>query len=264
MMRPVKVIDHSSAIQEFVNPIALRARDLRAAAYVLDTETTGVSADDEVIELAIVQAIDGSVVFDQRFRPSCKINQFAFQVHGIRDAELYGESRFADRYEAIREMITGRPIIAWNVAADSRFMAQTFRKYGLTEPPIEWVCVMKLYQAFKQLKKVPKLCDACDAMKVKAGTHSALSDAKAAARVLYRMAESAPAPEVITREIEEDEDLEGGRQTVKSFLESQGWRNENRTKGTGLTLEIYSAWIDPETGAALRMDAAIEMQRRRM
>lgn len=259
-----KVLDHSSALEPIVNPVAAYARELRACAFALDVETTDASADAEVIELGVVKAGDGSVVIDEMFRPEKAVQSFARRIHGIGDAMLRDKPGFASRHGELMERLNGSVLLAWNSAQDMRFLAQTCERYELPHVQAEWVCVMRLYQRFKELSKPCKLEDACRAMGVKPGNHRALDDALAAARVLYRMAESAPELEVIAREIgldaEDAEDADEAAATVADFLRSFEWRaSRSATNG-----RLVIRWVDPDSGAVLDLNRALDLQRARM
>lgn len=260
-MSRFKVIEHKTGIQEIVNPVAVYARQLRDRAFALDTETTGAAAEDEVIELGIVRATSGEVVVDQQFKPSKKVELGAFKVHGISDAQLAGKPLLADMWMDLYPLLDGATCIAWNASFDSRLLIQTVRKYSLDEPRIEWICVMTLYKQFRQLPKNCKLEDACRAMKVKPGNHRAVNDALAAARVLYRMAEAAPEDEVISYDrVRDDDDNDEMAMTAREFLTQFGWR-EQKLAGAA---DVARQWIDPESGQALSLSTAMDLQRGRM
>lgn len=256
-----KVIEHKSGIEQIVNPIAVRARGLREKAFVFDTETTGSSKVDEVIDLGVVRASSGDVLVDQLFRPSKKIDPWAFQVHGITDEELLDKPRIAERWDELYPLLDGATCVAWNSSYDSRLFSQTADKYGLPLPRIEWVCAMKLYREFKGLPKNPKLEDACRALGVRGGTHRAAPDALAAARVLYRIAGAAPEDEVITfdhaRQADEDD---GKTMRARDFLTQFTWRESKAPAGAG----IVSKWIDPTSGQMCGFLRAMDRQRERM
>jgi DNA polymerase III epsilon subunit-like protein len=256
-----KVLQHSSGIEEIVNPIAPYARSLRDRALVIDTETTGSSADDEVIELAVVRALDGHVFFDGRFKPSKQIEPFAFRVHRIRDSDLRGKPRMAERYDELCAILSGATCLAWNSSYDSRLITQTFRKYDLSEPHIDWVCAMALYKKWRGLPKNPKLEDACRALHVRQGDHSAVKDALAAARVIYRIAQSAPADEVIGQAPIGAGDADETTMPASEFLSDFGWREQKRIGEFGA---VISEWIDPESGQIYPFIAAMSCQRERM
>jgi DNA polymerase III epsilon subunit-like protein len=261
-MARFKVIEHSSGIEQIVNPIAVYARSLRIRALALDTETTGSGAEDEVIELGVVRASNGEVLFDGQFKPSKQIEPGAFAVHRISDAELAGKPCAAEVWDELFPILDGVTCVAWNAAYDSRLLANTARKYALPEPRVEWVCVMKLYREFRGLPKNCKLEDACRALGVRRGSHRAITDALAAARVLYRMADAAPEDEVITYDAGGQDEDDEAMMTASDFLTQFGWRERKRLAPDGG--EMVSQWIDPEGGRICDFLPAMEMQRGRM
>jgi DNA polymerase-3 subunit epsilon len=237
---------------------AVYVRELRASALVLDTETTGRSYDDEIIEIAIVKAIDGSVVYDRRFKPSKPVGASRY-VHGISDGELRKEDPFNGfAYAELERIMEGSIIVAYNAEFDRRLFAQTLKKYDFREIACEWKCAMKLYSEFRDTNKNVSLKDACAAFNVKPGAHRALSDALACARVLYKIAEAAPklAPELIdlpaTSEPADDDDDEI-MMTAADFLIQFGWREKSAGE-----------WKDAETGRLFPFLVAMERQRERM
>ena len=82
---------------------------------ILDTETTGIQSTDEVIELGIV-ASDGTVLFDELFRPTVRMSDEAAKVTGI-SQEMLDASR----------LIFGNPMLL--VGADFRYLAYTDEEY---------------------------------------------------------------------------------------------------------------------------------------
>src|SRR5262245_42657039 len=108
----VKIIDHSSAMAEIGNPIAKYVRGLRDHALGPDTETTGVSTADEVIELGIVRASDGSVIYEQQFKPSKRIEYHSKMIHRIEDYQLEGAPLFTDRYQEVCSLLDGKTVLA--------------------------------------------------------------------------------------------------------------------------------------------------------
>lgn len=103
-------------------------------ALILDTETTGIGNDDEIIELAIIRADNGEVLFNQRFKPTKTISAEAFAIHGISDDELKDKPRFADHFADIVQIVNGKTIIGWRVDFDVLFFHQTKRRYAIPDP----------------------------------------------------------------------------------------------------------------------------------
>ncbi len=167
--------------------IIAQAIHLRHTGIVLDVETTGGAVDDEVIEMSIVRAKDGKVLYDSRFKPQQKIKYFARNIHGISDYMLQRCPTFPDQYGRIYEILHGATILAWGEFNDRRFLKQTFDRYSLAIPEISWVCAMRLHQDYENLSAPTKLSEACRMYGLTSGDHSAKADALAAARVVYKI-----------------------------------------------------------------------------
>jgi DNA polymerase III epsilon subunit-like protein len=115
---------------------------------IVDTETTGLHDNDEVVQLAIVD-IQGTVLLDTLVRPTSPMAPEARAIHGITDQALADAPPFADLYHPIAHLLGHRPVLAYNADFDRRILAQTCTKYGL--PPLEvaaWDCVMERYAYF--------------------------------------------------------------------------------------------------------------------
>lgn len=93
-------------------------------ALVLDTETTDL--DGEVIELAIVQAWDGTVLFNERFRPRYPVSAGALAVHGITDADLAGCGTFGEAWPRLRRRLASKgPLLIYNKVFDLGAMGRS-------------------------------------------------------------------------------------------------------------------------------------------
>jgi DNA polymerase III epsilon subunit-like protein len=115
---------------------------------ILDTETTGLDANDEVIQLAIVD-MHGNVLLHTFVRPTVPIGTEARAIHGIPDEVLAEAPYFSNLHDTIALLLGNRSVLAYNADFDRRLLAQTCAKYGL--PPLavaEWDCVMERYARF--------------------------------------------------------------------------------------------------------------------
>lgn len=72
---------------------------------ILDTETTGVKSHDQVIELAIIDADSADPLFNRRMRPTVKIHEDAFRVHGIHENFLVGCAQWPAYHDQILEIL---------------------------------------------------------------------------------------------------------------------------------------------------------------
>ena len=101
---------------------------------ILDTETTGLDAHDEVIQLAIVD-MQGNVLLHTLVRPTVPVGTEARAIHGITDEVLAEAPYFAQLYDTIAGLLGNRSVLAYHADFDRRLLAQTCAKYGL--PPLE-------------------------------------------------------------------------------------------------------------------------------
>ena len=109
----------------------------------LDTETTGLGDDDQVIELAIVDA-EGELLFHSLVRPTVAISEGAAAVHGISEAELAAAPTWPEIDKTVRQLLKGRLVVAHNVSFDARLLRQTCRAHNLPDIDYEWRCTLDL------------------------------------------------------------------------------------------------------------------------
>lgn len=87
----------------------------------LDTETTGLSGlpQDKIVEIAIVN-YEGDVLFHSLINPERPIG-FTTYIHEKTDEMVQGEPTFEERWEDIKNILTGKHIVIFNAAFDARF-----------------------------------------------------------------------------------------------------------------------------------------------
>ena len=109
----------------------------------IDTETTGLDSDDQIVEIAVLDA-DGEQLYHSLVKPSVPVSEGAAYVHGITDAELATAPNWPEIDSDVRQLIAGRMLIAHNSSFDDRMLAQTCRAYGLKAIDADWRCTMHL------------------------------------------------------------------------------------------------------------------------
>jgi len=182
---------------------ALWAADLfRRDAVIFDSETTGLGAGDEFVQLGVID-LRGDVLLDALVRPSRPIPREATAIHRLTDAAVAGAPAFPALYETLRDALGGRTVIVYNADYDQRILWQTCRLYHL--PMIEagrWYCAMKAYARYHGAWNSQhgdfrwhRLTAACAAEGVPvSAAHSALADCHLTLGLLRRMAaEAGPA-----------------------------------------------------------------------
>lgn len=164
------------------------ARDLlgRSDWCVLDTETTGLDADAEIVELAIV-APDGGALLDTRVRPAAPIPAEATAIHGLTDADVAAASSFPGIYPRLVEVLTGRTVVAYNAAFDRAMLRAAYARHELRRPaPVRWQCAMLEYAAYAG--EWSDYWEDDTFQPLPGGRHRALDDCWAVLALLRRMA----------------------------------------------------------------------------
>jgi len=127
-----------------------RARTLVAQCPVfLDTETTGLDAAAEVVEICIVD-LAGAALLDSLVRPTRAIPPDATAIHGISDAMVRGAPTWSDLWPDVQRLVSERHVAIYNADFDLQMMRQSHRAHGLPWRLGDdklW-CVMRLYAAF--------------------------------------------------------------------------------------------------------------------
>ena len=129
---------------------------LAANALILDTETTGLGDDAEVVELAVIDCA-GAVLLDTLVRPSGPVPAEAAAIHGITDAMLAEAPTWSEVHDRFCDLVEGRQVVIYSREFDTRVITQTARRYGLPAPqgfdlvldPGRIHCAMQAYAEFR-------------------------------------------------------------------------------------------------------------------
>lgn len=114
---------------------------------ILDTETTGLDEDAEIIQIGIVDA-SGQTLVSQRVRPLGEIDPEATAVHGLDADALANEPLWPEIYPEVARLINGRSVLAYNANFDERMLRQTCTLHGVDIPNSRWNCIMELFAAY--------------------------------------------------------------------------------------------------------------------
>lgn len=115
----------------------------------LDTETTGVRNDSEIIEFSIIDH-DGSVLLDTLVKPRHPIPPDVTQVHGITNEMVADARDWSQVWPEVLSILDGRYVGIYNVDFDLRLMKQSCQAAGIKwrNPRSKVFCIMKLYAHF--------------------------------------------------------------------------------------------------------------------
>lgn len=133
------------------NPkVIQRARQFLAYDPIfIDTETTGISPEDVVIEIGVVD-LRGQTLYESLFKPIIPVPQSAIDIHGITEDILENAPSWKDEWPKLSAVLQDRVVGMYNADFDLRMMKQTHARYWLdwSLDDQRFFCVMKLYAAF--------------------------------------------------------------------------------------------------------------------
>ncbi len=99
---------------------------------ILDTETTGLGDDDEVVEISIIDA-QRNVLMNSLVKPSKPIPQEATDIHGITNEMVANAPTWDQLHDEFVSVISNseQPLVIYNDSFDIRLLNNTARIYGI-------------------------------------------------------------------------------------------------------------------------------------
>lgn len=115
----------------------------------LDTETTGLNRDAEIVEIAVVNS-QAEILIQTFVKPSRPIPPDASAIHGITDEMVQGAPSWPVLWQSLRGLLNGRPIGLYNAEYDLRLMQQSMEVYRLPwRETFNVIDVMKVYSDYR-------------------------------------------------------------------------------------------------------------------
>lgn len=169
---------------------------------ILDTETTGLDADAEIVEIAIIDTA-GNVLLDTLIRPTRPIPAEATEIHGITDEMVASAPTWAEIYPQYQAIVAGKAIVAYNADFDAGMVAASCRAHGID--PVgkskgftngDWSCAMRLYSRWSgetrdygklRWHKLTAAAEACGVQET--GAHRALADVRMTLGVVQHLSQ---------------------------------------------------------------------------
>ncbi len=177
----------------------------QARAYIankpvyLDTETTGIGPNAEIIEICIVEHY-GGILLDTLVKPRGAIEPGAQRVHGIHQEMLADAPSWGDVWPQVEAALTGRHVGIYNLDFDLRMMRQAHLRNWLQwrQPVAQFFCVMLLYARYYgqwNARRRSYRWQSLDNARAQCGlalpnSHRAKADALLTRAVLHHMAEA--------------------------------------------------------------------------
>jgi DNA polymerase-3 subunit epsilon len=112
---------------------------------VLDTETTGLGADAEVVDIGVVDR-HSQILLESLVRPrSGRVPPGAARIHGLTMRHLQAAPTWPEVLPSLIRALAGRRVLAWNAPFDRRMIEQSSRAWDLKPLPIPFECAMHRY-----------------------------------------------------------------------------------------------------------------------
>lgn len=114
----------------------------------LDTETTGLNDDDEIIDISVVGA-DGRVLLNSLVKPTKNIPATASSIHGIYDVHVAKAPSWREVYPILAQLLDSHPtVVIYNADYDTRMIRNANKRHRFPLPNADWQCAMKRYSDF--------------------------------------------------------------------------------------------------------------------
>lgn len=167
---------------------------------ILDTETTGLGEDDEIVEIGLIDS-HGATLLSTLVKPLKPIPAEATAIHGITNAMVENAPSWPGVLARLCELISGQTVVIYNRDYDTRLIDQTNAAWEAAIPldieRPEFACAMLAYAEFYGQSdskrggyKWQKLTEAVKQQGVdnQAGAHRAIFDCLATLRLIKAMA----------------------------------------------------------------------------
>ena len=114
----------------------------------LDTETTGLSPSDQIVEICLLDS-HGAILLESLVRPTRRIPRDAIQIHGITDELVMHAPTWPEVWAQVEAILRGRYVGIYNAEFDLRMLRQSHQAHSIPWPgnPSNF-CIMKLYAQY--------------------------------------------------------------------------------------------------------------------
>lgn len=118
------MIFHKNLLQMII------ANWLSSDKVIIDTETTGMAYNAEIIEISVID-MKGNVLLDTLVKPSCSIPPEATEINRITDEMVADAPSWREVYPVLMDIIGARKWVGWKSEFDARLMVQSCLINGL-------------------------------------------------------------------------------------------------------------------------------------
>jgi DNA polymerase-3 subunit epsilon len=188
---------------------------------ILDTETTGLKAPCEIVQLAILD-FQGDELLNTLIRPKHAIPAIATSIHGIHTEDCFNSPTWPEIKPTVLDIIGDRDIVVYNAKFDRYMMHCSDDSWGLPRTDYTsrstWLCAMLWYAEYYgepgyygDGPRWQKLTDACRQRGIEINdAHQAIGDCKMTHKLIHNVIAYEAAAR-IARQLRADDD--GGLST---------------------------------------------------
>ncbi|WP_162046380.1 3'-5' exonuclease [Vibrio taketomensis] len=99
-------------------------------AVILDTETTGLDNNSEVVEISLINALTGDVLFTSLVQPCDPIPAQATRIHGITNDDVKDSPNFKIIWERhVEPLLRDKELVIYNEDFDIRLILQSLARF---------------------------------------------------------------------------------------------------------------------------------------
>lgn len=114
---------------------------------VLDTQTTGLGENDEVVEIAVID-LGGKTLLNTLVRPTVPISDDATALHCITNETVKMSQSWSDVYKQLCTIVADKKILIYNAEFDMSMMRQTCLAHNIAPINFKSRCMMELYATY--------------------------------------------------------------------------------------------------------------------
>lgn len=150
----------------------------KGRSLLFDTETTGVTAYDRIVQISIYEIVNGKFTgrtFNSYINPCRSVSARAYEAHGLKRDFLKKQPKFADIFDDLRDFCGENPIlVAHNAQFDIRMLGQEIERFDAVDPwNVYFKCTLGMVRRDYKRRVSPSL-DVISPLKQK--TFKSLSD----------------------------------------------------------------------------------------
>lgn len=175
---------------------------------ILDTETTGLSADlgHRILEIGCVEITNRRLSgrnLHLYLNPEREVDEAATEVHGMRWEDLRDKPRFAEVVDLFRDFVSDSRVLIHNAPFDESFLDREFDRLGLPRFAqacrAEIACTLRMARELHPGKRnsLDALCERYGVSHAHRKLHGALLDAELLAEVYLAMTRGQESLEIV-------------------------------------------------------------------